>query len=106
MTVCILEIGLAAPGTPASPNKPNAVLVFESSTLEGIPGKPLCMCSYPPELRRASIPIRGPELIYQTVGRIEYQNALIGAREMGPGEIEGIPPGVAVQKRNPFAQGR
>ena len=53
------EIGLAAPGTPASPNKPNAVLVFESSTLGGIPGKPLCMCSYPPELRQASIPIRG-----------------------------------------------
>ena len=98
------EIRLAAPGSPP-PNTPNAQLIFESSVLEGIPTSPLGAFVHVlvPSGGETSVHTHpGPELIYQTVGRIEYENALIGAREMGPGEIEGIPPGVAVQKRNSF----
>ncbi len=47
----------------------------------------------------------GPELIYQVSGRIDYENALIGVRQMGPGGVEGIPPNTPVQKRNPFDEG-
>ena len=101
------EIRLAAAGSPASPNVPNSVLVFESSTLEGIPSQALGVFVHVlvPSGAETSVHTHpGPELIYQTVGRIEYQNALIGPREMGSGEIEGIPPRIAVQKRNPFVQ--
>ena len=101
------EIRLAAPGSPASPNVPKAVLVFESSILEGVPSRPLAAFVHVlvPSGAETSVHTHpGPELIYQIVGRIVYQNALIGAREMESGEIEGIPPRIAVQKRNPFAQ--
>ena len=100
------ETRLAAPGSPPPPNAPNARLVFESSVLEGIPRSPLAAFVHVlvPSGAETSVHTHpGPELIYQTVGRIEYENALIGAREMGTGEIEGIPPRVAVQKRNVFA---
>ena len=100
------EIRLSAPGSPPPPNAPNARLVFESSVLEGIPRSPLAVFVQVlvPSGAETSVHTHpGPELIYQTVGRIEYENALIGTREMGSGEIEGIPPRVAVQKRNVFA---
>jgi quercetin dioxygenase-like cupin family protein len=44
----------------------------------------------------------GPEFIYMTRGRIEYENALVGTRRLGPGGAEAIPPGTPVQKRNPY----
>ena len=100
------EIRLAALGSPPPPNAPNARLIFESSALEGIPSRPLAAFVHVlvPSGAETSVHTHpGPELIYQTVGRIEYENALIGIREMGPGEAEGIPPRVAVQKRNAFA---
>jgi quercetin dioxygenase-like cupin family protein len=46
----------------------------------------------------------GPEFVYQVSGVIDYQNDLIGTRQLGPGEAEGIPPDTAVQKRNPTAE--
>ena len=100
------EIRLVAPGSPPPLTEPSARLIFESSDLEGIPSRALGAFVHVlvPAGGETSIHTHpGPELIYQIVGRIEYENALIGAREMGPGEIEGIPPGVAVQKRNSFA---
>jgi len=101
------EIRLTAPGSPPPPNVPNARLIFESSVLQGIPARPLGAFVHVlvPSGAETSVHTHpGPELIYQTVGRIEYENVHIGPREMGPGEIEGIPPRVAVQKRNAFAE--
>ena len=101
------EIRLATPGSPPPPNAPNARLIFESGVLERIPIRPSGAFVHVlvPSGAETSVHTHpGPELIYQIVGRIEYENALIGAREMGPGEIEGIPPGVAVQKRNSFTE--
>jgi quercetin dioxygenase-like cupin family protein len=100
----VWEIRLAAPGAP-SPS--GARRVFESEPLQGIPERPLA------SFLEVTVPARGgattvhthpgPEFIYQLAGRIEYENALIGARKLGPGGAEGIPPDTAVQKRNPFA---
>ena len=101
------EIRLSPPGSPPPPNVPEARLVFESSVLQGIPSRPLVVFVHVLVPAGAETSVHnhpGPEVIYQTVGRIEYENALIGAREMGPGEIEGIPPRVAVQKRNAFGE--
>ena len=97
------EVRLAAPGSAPPKKASNASLVFESELLEGIPSKPLAAFVHVlvPSGGRTSVHTHpGPELIYQLSGSIEYENALIGSREMGPGEIEGIPPQVAVQKRN------
>ena len=71
--------------------------------LEGVPERPLAAFVHvlvPPGGQTSVHTHPGPELIYQLSGNIEYENALIGTKEMGPGQIEGIPPGVAVQKRN------
>ena len=98
------EVRLAAPGSPLPPKSSNARLIFESP-LEGIPRRPLGAFVHVlvPSGGQTSVHTHpGPELIYQLSGRIEYENALIGDREMGPGEIEGIPPDVPVQKRNGF----
>jgi quercetin dioxygenase-like cupin family protein len=100
----VWEIRLAEPGAPASAR---ARRVFESERLEGIPPSPVA------SFLEVTVPARGgettvhthpgPEFIYQLEGRIEYQNALIGTRKLGPGGAEGIPPDTAVQKRNPFS---
>ena len=37
-------------------------------------------------------------------GEIDYQNAMIGTKRLGPGGAEAIPPETAVQKRNPFSE--
>ncbi len=100
------EIRLAAPGSLPPSDVPNVRLVFESSVLEDIPRMPLAAFVHVlvPSGAETSVHTHpGPEFIYQTVGQIEYENGLIGTREMGPGEIEGIPPLTAVQKRNVFA---
>ena len=97
------EIRLALPGSEAPVD--DARLVFESGPLEGIPDTPMAAFVHVtvPEGGQTSIHTHpGPELIYQLAGRIEYQNAIIGSIEIGPGAVEGIPPGVPVQKRNPF----
>ena len=101
------EVRLAAPGSAPPPNTANAQLVFESDPLEGIPSNlqatfVLVLVPVGGETSVHTHP--GPELIYQLTGRINYENAIIGVREMGPGTIEGIPPRIAVQKRNPFEQ--
>ena len=101
------EIRLTEPGSAPAPNLPNPRLVFDSGPIQGIPASPLAVFVL------VLVPVGGvtsvhthpgPELIYQLSGKIDYQNALIGTKLMGPGETEGIPPGVSVQKRNPYEE--
>jgi quercetin dioxygenase-like cupin family protein len=98
------EIRLA---TPRAAPPPGGRRVFESKPLRGIPAMPLASfleVKVPARGGRTTVHTHpGPEFIYQVEGRIEYQNALIGTRKLGPGGAEGIPPATAVQKRNPFA---
>jgi len=96
------EIRLA-PADAATP--PGARRIFRSEPLEAIPDRPLAsflLVRIPPGGETSVHTHPGPELIYQLTGRILYQNALIGTVELGPGGLEGIPPGTAVQKRNRF----
>ncbi len=96
------EIKLA-PADAVTP--PGARRIFRSEPLEGIPARPLAsflLVRIPPGGETSVHTHPGPELIYQLTGRILYQNALIGTVELGPGGLEGIPPGTAVQKRNRF----
>lgn len=98
-----LEVRLAEPG---SPPPVGGRRLFESEPLQGIPARPLAL------FLEVTVPARGgmttvhthpgPEFIYQFEGRIDYQNALIGTKRLGPGGAEAIPPDTAVQKRNPF----
>ena len=99
------EVMLTAPGSGPPPNSAGARLVFESGTLQDIPDAPLAtfvIVKVPPGGETSVHTHPGPELIYQLSGRINYENALIGVRQLGPGGVEGIPPNTAVQKRNPF----
>jgi quercetin dioxygenase-like cupin family protein len=102
------EIRLAQPGSEAPGGAGSARHVFESEPLEGIPTPARASfieVSVPPRGGRTTVHTHpGPEFIYQRSGRIDYQNALIGTRRLGPGGAEGIPPDTAVQKRNPFAR--
>ena len=99
------EIRLARPGTPAPPG---ALRVFESEPLKGIPSPAeasLIEVTVPPRGGRTTVHTHpGPEFIYQLSGRIDYQNAIIGTKRLGPGGAEGMPPNTAVQKRNPYAE--
>ena len=100
----VWEIRLAAPGS-ALPE--GALRVFESEPVEGVPDDALATfvnVLVPVEGQTSVHTHPGPEFIYQTAGRIHYQNDIIGTRTMGPGTAEGIPPEVPVQKRNPFEQ--
>ena len=99
------EVLLTAPGTVAPPSSGDTRLVFESGPLLDIPDGPLAtfvLVRVPPGGQTSVHTHPGPELIYQLLGTIDYENALIGVRQMGPGGVEGIPPDTAVQKRNPF----
>ncbi len=101
------EVRLTEPGSAPAPNLPNPTLVFDSGPIQGIPASPLAvfvLVRVPVDGATSVHTHPGPELIYQLSGKIDYQNALIGAKLMGPGEIEGIPPGVGVQKRNPYEE--
>jgi quercetin dioxygenase-like cupin family protein len=102
------EIRLARPGSAPAAGMTHASRLFESEPLEGIPVQAeasFLSVSVPPRGGRTTVHMHpGPELIYQLSGRIEYQNALIGTKRLGPGGLEGIPPGTAVQKRNPFSR--
>jgi quercetin dioxygenase-like cupin family protein len=99
------EIRLAPPGSPAPAG---AEPVFESEPLAGIPAAARASfieVTVPPRGGRTTVHTHpGPEFIYLLSGRIDYQNAIIGTRRLGPGGAEGIPPDTAVQKRNPFAR--
>ena len=102
------EIRLARPGAPPPPGTQGARRVFESAPLEGIPSPAqasLIEVTVPPRGGRTTVHTHpGPEFIYQLSGRIDYQNAIIGTKRLGPGGAEGIPPNTAVQKRNPYAR--
>lgn len=100
------EIRLAPPPAPAG--APRARRVFQSAPLEGIPARPearLIEVTVPPRGGRTTVHTHpGPEFIYELSGRIDYQNAIVGTKLLGPGGAEGIPPNTAVQKRNPYAK--
>ena len=99
------EVILAAPGSGPPPTSVDSRLIFESGTLQDIPGAPLAtsvLVRVPPGGQTSVHTHPGPELIYQLEGRIDYENALIGVRRMEPGGVEGIPPNTPVQKRNPY----
>jgi quercetin dioxygenase-like cupin family protein len=100
------EIRLARPGAPAPPGAGRRV--FESEPLEGIPAPALASfieVTVPPRGGQTTIHSHpGPEFIYQLSGQIDYQNAIVGTKRLGPGGAEAIPPGTPVQKRNPFAR--
>ena len=100
------EIRLARPGAAPAPGATRRV--FESEPLRGTPAPAearFLAVTLAPRGGRTTVHVHpGPELIYQLSGRIDYQNALIGTKRLGPGGLEGIPPGTAVQKRNPFKQ--
>jgi quercetin dioxygenase-like cupin family protein len=102
------EIRLAHPGAAAPPGARPVRRVFESAPLEGIPAPArasLIEVTVPPRGGMTTVHTHpGPEFIYQLAGRIDYQNAIVGTKRLGPGGAEGIPPGTAVQKRNPFAR--
>jgi quercetin dioxygenase-like cupin family protein len=102
------EIRLARAGAAPASGMRKASRVFESEPLEGIPvpaEASFLSVTVPPRGGRTTVHTHpGPELIYQLSGRIDYQNGLIGTKRLGPGDLEGIPPGTAVQKRNPFSR--
>ena len=102
-----LEVRLAAPGSALPGELDNVRLIFESQVEGEVPPRPLAVFVYVlvPSGGQTSVHTHpGPELIYTISGTIEYENKLIGAKVMGPGEFEGIPPVVPVQKRNTFEQ--
>ncbi len=81
-----------------------AETIFESPVLEGIPENPLVvfiLVEIPPGGETSIHTHPGPEFIYQLSGGIDYQNGITGVRKMVAGDVEGIPPLTAVQKRNP-----
>lgn len=100
------EFRLARPG--AAPVRGATRRVFESEPLRAIPTPAeasfLAVTLAPRGGRTTVHTHAGPELIYQLSGRIDYQNALIGTKRLGPGGLEGIPPETAVQKRNPYKE--
>jgi quercetin dioxygenase-like cupin family protein len=100
------EIRLARPRAAPPPGAGSARRIFESDALEGVPAPAavsLIEVTVPPRGGRTTVHTHpGPEFIYQLAGRIDYQNAIVGTKRLGPGGAEGIPPGTAVQKRNPY----
>lgn len=104
----IWETRLASSGARPAPGFEHSRRVFESGPLRGIPTPArvsFLSVTVPPRGGRTTVHTHpGPELIYQLSGRIDYQNALIGTKRLGPGGLEAIPPGTAVQKRNPFSR--
>jgi quercetin dioxygenase-like cupin family protein len=101
------EIRLARPAAPAPPGARGARRVFESEPLDGIPAPAevsLIEVTVPQRGGRTTVHTHpGPEFIYELSGRIDYQNAIVGTKRLGPGGAEAIPPNTAVQKRNPYA---
>ena len=99
------ETRLDRPGS--APAGFDAETIFESPVLADIPDNPLAvfvLVVVPPGGETSVHTHPGPEFIYQLSGSIDYQNALIGVRQMTPGDVEGIPPVTSVQKRNPAGE--
>ena len=99
------ETRLDRPGS--APAGPYVETIFESPVLEDIPDTPLAvfvLVVIPPDGETSVHTHPGPEFIYQLSGGIDYQNGIIGVREMTPGDVEGIPPVTSVQKRNPTGE--
>ena len=99
------EVRLAAPGPALSGELDNVRPIFESQVEGEIPAGPVAVFVHVlvPSGGQTSVHTHpGPELIYTLSGTIEYENKLIGAKVMEPGEFEGIPASVPVQKRNTF----
>jgi quercetin dioxygenase-like cupin family protein len=100
------EIRLARPGAPLPSGSTRRV--FESEPLEGIPATAAVSfieVTVPPRGGQTTVHTHpGPEFIYQLSGQIDYQNAIVGTKRLGPGGAEGIPPDTAVQKRNPYSR--
>jgi quercetin dioxygenase-like cupin family protein len=98
----VWDIRLAAPGSEGGRR------LFESAPLEGIPEGPVASMievRLPPRGGRTTVHTHpGPEFIYVTEGTIDYENAIVGTRRLGPGGAEAIPPDTAVQKRNPYGR--
>jgi quercetin dioxygenase-like cupin family protein len=96
------ETMLDRPGS--GPPGIEAETLFESPVLVDIPKNPLVifiLVEIPLGGETSIHTHPGPEFIYQLSGGIDYQNGIIGARRMVAGDVEGIPPLTAVQKRNP-----
>ena len=99
------EIRLTAPGTGAPEGLEDAERVFESETLQGLPEGnaqlKLVLVEVPTGGQTSVHTHPGPEFIYVTRGDIDYENAIIGSKEMGVGDSATLPENTAVQKRNP-----
>ena len=86
---------------------PVAPTIFESEVLEEIPDGPLAvfvLVVVPPGGETSVHTHPGTEFIYQSEGHIHYQNEIIGTKRLVPGDVEGIPPETAVQKRNAYEE--
>ena len=97
------EFVLAEPGF-RLPGAPAARRLFESEVLEGVPEAASLRFIEVRLPRGSETSVHthpGPELIYGTQGRFDYENAIEGQRRFGSGDTAGIPPDTAVQKRNP-----
>lgn len=96
------EVVLTEPGF-RLPRAPAARRLFQSEVLEGVPKTATLQfieVRLPPGSETSVHTHPGPEFIYGTTGRFDYENAIEGARRFGPGDTAGIPPDTAVQKRN------
>ena len=96
------ETRLDRPGS--APSGFDVETIFESPVLLNIPNSPLAvfvLVVIPPGGETSVHTHPGPEFIYQSYGTIDYQNGIIGVRQMADGDVEGIPPVTSVQKRNP-----
>ena len=99
------ETRLDRPGS--APAGFDAEIIFESPVLEDIPDSPLAvfvLVVIPPGGETSVHTHPGPEFIYQLSGGIDYQNDIVGVRQMTEGDVEGIPPVTSVQKRNPSGE--
>ncbi len=99
------EIRLAAPGADAPVGLENAEKMFESEILQGLPeGKAqlkFVLVDVPTGGQTSVHTHPGPEFIYVSRGDIDYQNAIIGTKEMGVGDSATLSADTVVQKRNP-----
>ena len=98
------DVVLAAPGA-APPPGVTAPPVFASKPLEGLPNGSAklsaLLVTLPPGAQTSVHTHPGPEFIYVTRGRFDYQNAIVGQVKTGEGDGHTLRTDTAVQKRNP-----
>jgi quercetin dioxygenase-like cupin family protein len=82
--------------------------VFSSDPLEGVPAPPLEARMMRIELVPGGMTTvhthPGPEHIFVTEGRIEYESAPTGTIAISAGQDRALPADTPVQKRNPFGE--